>query len=106
MTIGLIVLLVIIIVCWYKILKTRELVMQRCQQVCTEARLQFLDQTVAVISIKLRCSDDYRLLLYRTYQFEYTENGANRLPGYVDLLDNRITSIRLTGSNGETIFYH
>ena len=106
MTIGLIVLLVIIVVFWYKILKTRELVMQRCQQVCTEAQLQFLDQTVAVISIKLRCSDDYRLLFYRTYQFEYTENGADRLPGYVDLVNDRIVSIRLTGRNGETIFFH
>ena len=106
MTASLIILLVMLIACWYEILKTRELVMKRCQQVCAEAQLQFLDQTVAVVSIKIRFSDDFRFLLYRTYQFEYSQNGVDRLPGHVDLLNNRITGIRFTGRDGETIFYH
>ena len=106
MTAGLIVLLVMLIACWHELLKTRELVMKRCQQVCAEARLQFLDQTVAAVSIKVRCSDDFRLHIYRTYQFEYSQNGVDRQAGYVDLLNNSIISVRFTGDNGETIFYH
>ncbi|OGT77677.1 MAG: hypothetical protein A3J35_02480 [Gammaproteobacteria bacterium RIFCSPLOWO2_02_FULL_52_10] len=106
MTIWLIVLLVILTACWYEILKIRELVMKRCQQVCAEAQLQFLDQTVAVIAVKIRVSDDIRLMLYRTYQFEYSENGVDRYKGYVDLLNHGIVSIRLTGDKGETIYYH
>ena len=106
MTFWLIALLGMLIACWYEILKTREMVMQRCQQVCAEAQLQFLDQTVAVTGFRIRVSDDFRPMLYRTYQFEYSENGVDRCRGYVDLLNHGIVSIRLTGSKGETIYYH
>lgn len=106
MTIWLIIVLVMLTVCWYEILKTRELVVKRCQQVCAEAQLQFLDQTVAVIGVRIRVSNDIRLKLYRTYQFEFSENGVDRYKGYVDLLNHGIISVRLTGAKGETIYYH
>jgi len=73
MTIWLIVLLVILTVCWYEILKTRELVMKRCQQVCAEAQLQFLDQTVAVIA------DGFgRVQLPRILSWTLPHNAASR----------------------------
>ena len=106
MTLWLIALLVMLTGCWYEILKTRELVMKRCRQVCAEAQIKLLDQTVAVTGIRIRFSGDFRPMLYRTYQFEYSENGVDRSRGYVDLLNHGIVSIRLTGSHGETIFYH
>ena len=106
MTALLIILLVMLIMLWYEILKTRELVIKRCQHVCEEAELQFLDETVAVISVKFRIGGNNRLELRRTYQFEYSKNGADRFKAYVDLTNNRITSVRFTGPDGRTVFHH
>ena len=106
MTALLIILLVILFSLWYEIFKTRELVIKRCQQVCREAELQFLDQTVAVVSVKFRFGGNNRLELHRIYQFEYSENGVDRFKGFVDMLNNRITSIRFTEPEGKTLFHH
>ena len=106
MTALAIILLVILISVWYEIFKTRERVIQRCQQVCRDAELQFLDQTVAVISFKFRLGRDHRPELYRVYQFEYSENGVDRHKAFADLVNNRIISLRFTGPQGETIYHH
>jgi len=98
--------LVILFFLWYEIFKTREQVIKRCLQVCREADLQFLDQTVAVISVKFRFGRNKRLELHRIYQFEYSENGVDRFKAYVDMIDNRIISIRFTGVDGGTVFHH
>ena len=106
MTAILIILLVILSSLWYEVFKTRERVIQRCQQVCREAELQFLDQTVAVVSVKFRFGRGYRPELSRVYQFEYSEDGVDRNKAYVDLINNRIVSLRFTGPQGETIYHH
>ena len=98
--------LVILIILWFEIFKAREQVIKRCQQVCREADLQFLDQTVAVISVKFRIGRNNRLELHRTYQFEYSENGVDRYKAYVDMLNNRIISIRFTSADGRTVYHH
>lgn len=106
MTTLLLVLLTIVIIFWFEILKMREYVIKRCQRACEEAKIQFLDQSVAVISIKFRLGKNGLPELLRIYQFEYSENGVDRLPAYVDLINNRIISIRFTGPDGETIYHH
>ena len=106
MTAILIILLVILFSLWYEIFKTRERVIQRCQQVCREAELQFLDQTVAVVSVKFRLARGCRLELRRVYQFEYSEDGIDRHRAYLDMINNRIVSLRFTGPQGETIYHH
>ena len=106
MTIFHILVLVLILVIWFKILKAREHVIKRCRLACEEAKLQFLDQSVAVISTRLKLGKSGLPEFHRTYQFEYSENGLDRYPAFVDLLNNRISAIRFTGQNGETIFHH
>ena len=106
MAIALIILLVMIFFLWYEIFRTRELVIKRCQRVCREAELQFLDQTIAVISVRFGLDRKHRPVLYRTYQFEYSENSVDRYKAYVDLHNNRIVSIRFTGPDGKTVFHH
>ena len=103
---SLIILLVMIFFLWYEIFKTRELVIKRCQQVCRDAELQFLDQTVAVISVRFGIDRRRCPVLYRTYQFEYSEHSVDRFKAYVDLHNNRIVSIRFTGPDGKTVFHH
>lgn len=102
MSVLLLLILALIIVYWYEILKIREYVVKRCQHVCRESGFQFLDQSVAMISVKIRIGSHGFPLFCRTYQFEYSENGTDRFPGFVDLINNRITGVRFIGDGGET----
>jgi hypothetical protein len=106
MTAWLTVLLLLIICGWYEILRTRELVVRHCQQLCRAEGLQFLDQSVAVVSIGIARNRDGRLELHRSYQFEYSETGIERHPAYVDLINHRITGVRLVGRDGVMICDH
>ena len=99
MTALLIILLVMLIMLWYEILKTRELVIKRCQHVCEEAELQFLDETVASISIKPERDQDGRLVLARTYHFEFSDSGDNRLSGTVTMLGKQLGPMHLEAFN-------
>ena len=99
-------LLGLVFLAWYEIFKTRERVIIHCQRVCKEARLQMLDQTVSVSAFRLAINRGIIPDLVRTYRFEYSISGDERLPGYVDMVNNRISSVRFTGPEGETIYHH
>lgn len=106
MTVFQILVLVLIIILWFKILKAREYVIKRCRKICEDTKLQFLDQTVAVVSTRLRFGKNYIPEIHRTYRFEYSENGMDRYPAYADLVNNRIINIRFMGHDGATIYHH
>jgi hypothetical protein len=57
---------------------------------CADEGLQFLDDTVAIRSLRLIRDDDGRLRLRRVYGFEYSDTGDNRRPGTVTLLGQRV----------------
>lgn len=102
MTVLLLLLLAVIVIYWYEILRIREHVINKCQRICHESGFQFLDQSVAMVSIKIRIGNNGFPEFFRIYQFEYSENGTDRFPAYVDLINNRITDLRFIGNNGET----
>ena len=59
-------------------------------EACADEGLQFLDDTVAIRSLRLVRDDDGRLRLRRIYGFEYSDTGDNRRPGTVTLLGQRV----------------
>ncbi|MFQ5661562.1 MAG: DUF3301 domain-containing protein [Gammaproteobacteria bacterium] len=101
----LLLLLAVIVLFWFETLRLREQVIIRCQQVCREANLQLLDQTVALIALSLRKALNGGLHLYRRYQFEVSDDGVNRFPGYVDLVGRHIITISFAGPDGKTIYF-
>ena len=61
----------------FRNLRVRELVTRYARDYCRDRDLQFLDGTASITAIsptQLRG----KLMLQRTYRFEYTDNGANR----------------------------
>lgn len=59
-------------------------------QVCREARVQLLDETVSLESLGLRRDGAGRLRLLRRYRYEYSRDGLERAPGALALLGGRV----------------
>ena len=75
---------------WLDSLKAREIGVTAAQAACADEGLQFLDDTVAIRSLRLIRDDDGRLRLRRVYGFEYSDTGDNRRSGTVTLLGQRV----------------
>ena len=97
--------LVVLAYAWYDSMRAREYVISYCRKLCDSAGVQFLDQTTALVSISIKRHARLGLVLRRIYQFEVSENGANRLQGYVVLDAGRVTDSHLETSAGHNIFH-
>lgn len=75
---------------WIDSLAAREAGIRAAQAACAEEGLQFLDETVAIRSLKPARDDEGRLRLRRVYVFEYSDTGDNRRAGSVTLLGDRV----------------
>jgi hypothetical protein len=75
---------------WVDSLKAREAAVKAGRNACTAEGLMLLDDTVAIRSLKPARNSDGRVELQRAYDFEYTDNGNNRLHGSIVLLGNRV----------------
>jgi hypothetical protein len=74
---------------WLDSMRVRELALAVVKQFCTQQGLQLLDGAVAFASIKLERDSQGRLAFARTYRFEFSDNGENRLSGMLTMLDKQ-----------------
>ena len=103
--IFLILIILIVVFIWFESLRVREIVIEHCKHLCREANLQLLDQTVALVSLSLKRTGKGSVALLRKYQFEVSENGIDRVSGFVTLLGSRIIETRLEGPEGINTFH-
>jgi hypothetical protein len=80
---------------WYDSVQVREIAVRAARQACSASGFQFLDETVAIAKLRFARDEDGRLLLQRTYFFEYSDTGDNRRPGSVEMLGPRITAMNI-----------
>lgn len=80
---------------WLNSLHALDIARKAGKQVCKDAGLQFLDDTVAGIKVRLARNDYGRRMLRRTYRFEFSETGNTRLEGHLVLLGDRVESVTL-----------
>ena len=97
--------LVVVAYVWYDSMRAREYVISHCRKLCQGAEVQFLDQTTALVSLSIKRNSRLLFVLRRIYQFEVSENGANRLSGYVVMDAGRITDSHLETSDGHNVFH-
>ncbi|MGQ0657429.1 MAG: DUF3301 domain-containing protein [Chromatiales bacterium] len=88
---------------WANSTRAREMTLQHCGQVCRDANVQFLDQTVALSRLRLARDARQRLLLQRTYSFEFSTDGQDRHRGLAVVLGLRIEFVRLEHPSGPFI---
>ena len=76
-------------------LKAREVANAAMRAACRAQGLLFLDDTVALRSIRPVRSDAGHLALCREYRFEYSDDGLDRRRGSVTLVGARLTALDL-----------
>lgn len=79
---------------WYN-LRAREIAVKAGKQLCVTEGLQFLDDSVALKSMRPWRDGDGRLTLQRHYAFAYSISGYDRYEGEVTLHGQRVVMSRL-----------
>jgi hypothetical protein len=82
-------------------LKAREAANAAMRTACRAEGLLFLDDTVALQSMRPSRDGDGRMALRRIYGFEYSDTGDNRRRGSVTLLGPRIVAIDMGRAPGD-----
>jgi len=62
---------------------------------CSKAGVQFLDDTVASIQIKISRNHQGRRALLRNYRFEFSETGDSRIDGQIVMLGDKVESVTM-----------
>ncbi|MDR2874936.1 MAG: DUF3301 domain-containing protein [Methylobacillus sp.] len=93
MEIGLLAVIVIAAWVWLDGIKAREIAVETGQQAAEKYGLQFLDESVALTKLRVARDGRGHMQLKRTYGFEVSDTGANRLACSVTLLGKRVESV-------------
>jgi hypothetical protein len=80
---------------WFDSLRALEVARKMGKHACGDANVQFLDDTVASISLALARDKSGRRVLRRTYRFEFSETGNTRLEGQLILLGDKIETVSM-----------
>ena len=80
---------------WRAGVEARGVAYHAAREACEQSGLQLLDGTVVFKSWRAGRGGDVRLALYRTYLFDYSEDGASRRQGFVILRGRDIDSVGL-----------
>jgi hypothetical protein len=80
---------------WFDSLRALEVARNCAKQVCLDANVQFLDDTVAKVAQTLARDASGRRALRRAYRFEFSETGNTRLEGRLVLLGDKVESVEL-----------
>lgn len=84
-------------------LRAREIAYGMAKRCCVENDIQLLDDTVRLSSIRIRfVTGVWTLRLQRSFTFEYSRLGTERLAGVVTLLGYRVVGTRLNDGAGST----
>jgi hypothetical protein len=80
---------------WFDSGSAREAAVAAARDACLAEGLQLLDDTVAIASLKPDRDEEGRLVLRRTYRFEYSDTGDNRRQGSVVLRGRRVLLLNI-----------
>ncbi|MFA6922246.1 MAG: DUF3301 domain-containing protein [Gallionella sp.] len=80
---------------WFDSLGALDVARNCARQACSDASVQFLDDTVARVSMALVRNESGQRVFRRTYRFEFSETGNSRLEGRLILLGNRLEQLTM-----------
>ena len=78
-------------------LRARERANAEMRAACEARGYLFLDDTVALRSVRPVRDDDGRVRLRRVYEFQYSDTGHRRLDGSITLIANAVTALEMDG---------
>ncbi|MEW6313275.1 MAG: DUF3301 domain-containing protein [Pseudomonadota bacterium] len=80
---------------WFDSMRAREAAVRLGRQTCQREGVQFLDDTVALAKFALGRNRKGHAALQRTYRFEFSPAGNERLAGQVVLIGGQVEAINL-----------
>lgn len=80
---------------WLDGMTAREVAETAGKRACREAGVQFLDDTVAFAGLGFGRDEAGHLKPRRTYRFEFSDTGDNRLKGMVVMLGREVETLDL-----------
>jgi Protein of unknown function (DUF3301) len=86
----LLVAIVLAVMFWLNSLSTRELAIQHGLDLANRCNLQLLDETVACIKLRIARNSKGQAVIQRTFVFEVSANGADRMPCHLVLLGKQL----------------
>lgn len=105
----LVLLLLAILGFWWSSLKARELAVGTAKMQCKKQNVQFLDQTVAVSTMKPVRLNTGSIGWQRQYRFEFTDDGAHRDTAHLTVQGGRVTLVRFPftlDQDGARVYTH
>ena len=89
---------------WADSMRARERALRASASACGEIDAQLLDQSVALRRIGITRNRNRGATFIRTYRFEYTVDGTNRLRGSVVIRGHRVETVVLQSPDGVNQF--
>lgn len=80
---------------WRASMQAKEIATHAAENACEKNNLQFLDETVALKSIKFKRDETGSPCFLRHYQFEYYDGEQDRKISTLDLIGNTVVNIEL-----------
>ncbi|MDP1536760.1 MAG: DUF3301 domain-containing protein [Burkholderiales bacterium] len=80
---------------WFDSVKVRETAVRAARNACSAEDYQFLDETVSIAGLKAMRDEEGRLVLRRSYAFEYSDTGNNRRPGSIVMLGQEVLMVNV-----------
>ena|SRR5450432_911146 len=77
---------------WFDSMRARERALLLGKRACERDDLMFLDETVECVGLAFARNADGRLVLRRTYRFEFSDTGNNRRNGSIVMLGGEVES--------------
>lgn len=89
------------VVLWIEHLGAREAARAYCLAQCRRARVQLLDQTVALRRWRIRWVTGSGVRLRRQFAFDFSSDGLGRRQGYLWLIGRELELISMDSERGE-----
>jgi hypothetical protein len=80
---------------WLDSLRARDVALDGARRACESEGVQLLDWTVAMKRIRLGRDDEGRRGFQRTYEFEFSDTGNNRIGGSITIVGRQLLSLSL-----------
>ena len=80
---------------WLENQGVRERAISIAKDFCKKEDVQFLDGAMALVRMRLQRDAMGRMAIARTYQFEFSDTGDNRLKGTIMLLGKKLEILHL-----------
>jgi hypothetical protein len=80
---------------WLDSLRARDIALDGARRACEAEGVQLLDWTVAMKKIRLGRDDEGRRGFQRTYEFEFSDTGNNRIGGSITVIGRQLLALNL-----------